>query len=726
MNRDSDLPSETPKKTTESQFRSYKRAESIVFSKTKEGFGGLSNMAAGFPLRVSSVYIRTSEALYQACRFPHLPEVQRLIIEEASPMTAKMKGKPYRKNSRPDWEQVRVKIMRWCLRVKLALNWSDFSRLLLATTDRAIVEESRKDDFWGAKVVDGETLVGVNALGRLLMELREEIKQGHDDRLRRVEPLAIADFLLLEKPISAIDSRPSRNSMSSGTEVGDVPAVPAVEKPEFAMTLRTESPSLFDDVTAIDASASRGRLLIDSRKPYPKYKDSGLPWLGRVPETWEMRPAFGVFTPNHERNRGMKEKTVLSLSYGRIVVKPLEKLHGLVPESFETYQIVNPGDIVLRTTDLQNDHTSLRVGMVRDRGIITSAYLALRVNPGVAPEFGFQFLNVWDTSKAIYGYGTGLRQNLDFSHFKRMPVAVPPPEEQVTVVRFLNWVNGRLERAIRAKRKIIALLNEQKQAIIHRAVTRGLDPSVPLKPSGIPWLGDIPQHWEVMPLKFLCRRIQNGATPSTSEQRYYNNGTVPWFGPSSISSSSELGTPVRHLARAAFADGKARLISGPAVLVIVIGATAGKMSLLLAEGATNQQITAFELKWDRIAPQFGIQQLRSAERWLRSTASTATIPILDSGIVNRLPLAFPPVGEQECILSALSKEALPLTTAISRLEREITLLREYRARLVADVVTGKLDVREAAACLPDEAPEATEDETDPSIDPEAVDEEAVV
>jgi type I restriction enzyme S subunit len=103
--------------------------------------------------------------------------------------------------------------------------------------------------------------------------------------------------------------------------------------------------------------------------------------------------------PNHERNHGMKEKTVLSLSYGRIVIKPAEKLHGLVPESFETYQIVNPGDIVLRTTDLQNDHTSLRVGMVRDRGIITSAYLALRTSPEVSSEFGFQVLNVWDSSK---------------------------------------------------------------------------------------------------------------------------------------------------------------------------------------------------------------------------------------------------------------------------------------------------------------------------------------
>jgi type I restriction enzyme S subunit len=251
--------------------------------------------------------------------------------------------------------------------------------------------------------------------------------------------------------------------------------------------------------------------MIADLKPYADYKDSGLAWLGQVPRHWDVRPAFGAFVPNHEHNHGMKEKTVLSLSYGRIVIKPPEKLHGLVPESFETYQIVNPGDIVLRTTDLQNDHTSLRVGMVRDRGIITSAYLALRVNVGVSPDFGFQFLNVWDTSKAIYGYGSGLRQNLDFSHFKRMPVAVPPPAEQAAIVRFLNWANGCLDRAIRAKRKVIALLNEQKQAIIHRTVTRGLDPDVPLKPSGIPWVSNIPQHWRIVRnLALFSQRIEQG------------------------------------------------------------------------------------------------------------------------------------------------------------------------------------------------------------------------
>ena len=194
-------PSETP-----NILRTYRRAEVVVVHKTKESFGGLSNMAAGFPLRVNGVRILTSEALYQACRFPHLPDVQQKIIGQHSPMTAKMKSKPHRKDSRPDWDLVRTKVMRWCLRVKLAQNYEAFGSLLLETQDRPIVEQSRKDDYWGAKAVgvDDETLVGQNILGRLLMELRELLKTDTDGALKTVPALNIPDFLLLGKPIETV------------------------------------------------------------------------------------------------------------------------------------------------------------------------------------------------------------------------------------------------------------------------------------------------------------------------------------------------------------------------------------------------------------------------------------------------------------------------------------------------------------------------------------------
>lgn len=189
--------------------RTYIREECVVFRKTKELFGGLSNMAGGFYLKVNGTRIFTSEALYQACRFPHRPEIQRLIVQQASPMTAKMKSKPHRKDSRPDWDAVRIKIMRWCLRVKLVQNWPEFGRLLLATGDRPIVEESRKDDFWGAKAVDDKALIGANVLGRLLMELREDLKGPNSESLRNVLPLDIPNFLLFDKPINIVEERDS-------------------------------------------------------------------------------------------------------------------------------------------------------------------------------------------------------------------------------------------------------------------------------------------------------------------------------------------------------------------------------------------------------------------------------------------------------------------------------------------------------------------------------------
>lgn len=204
-----------------SQLRTYVRSEVVVVYKTKEAFGGLSNMAAGYPLRINGVRILTAEALYQACRFPHMPDVQREIIGQHSPMTAKMKSKPHRKNSRPDWDEIRHKVMRWCLRVKLVQNYEEFGLLLLATRNQPIVEQSRKDDYWGAKVVDdaGDTLVGQNVLGRLLMELREKLKDDTEGVLKTVPPLGISDFMLLGKPIETVTASSSSDGQKPQSEL---------------------------------------------------------------------------------------------------------------------------------------------------------------------------------------------------------------------------------------------------------------------------------------------------------------------------------------------------------------------------------------------------------------------------------------------------------------------------------------------------------------------------
>jgi len=438
--------------------------------------------------------------------------------------------------------------------------------------------------------------------------------------------------------------------------------------------------------------------MIADLKPYPEYKKSGVPWLGEAPSHWTGGPGFAAFREKQVKNIGLKEKTVLSLSYGRIVVKPTEKLHGLVPDSFETYQIVDPGDIIIRPTDLQNDWNSLRVGLVREKGIITSAYLCFRTTDMLSPEYGYHLLHAFDLVKVFYGLGSGLRQNLDFGDFKRMVVFLPPLHEQAAIVRFLDHANRRLEKAIRAKRKVIALLNEQKQAIIHRAVTRGLDPSVPLKPSGIPWLGDIPGHWELKRIKYLLREVDrrstSGSEPLLSMRR--NHGLVLF--------SEHFTRPPQAATLVGF-----KIVQPGQFVVNRMQAGNGVIFASRLTGLVSPDYAVFDPIGDAnvefLGELFRSRKVRAhfrAESKGLGTGSSGFLRLYNDRL-GAIHVALPPCDEQTAILVGLENELSHVNNAISRLDREIELLREYRTRLVADVVTGKLDVREAARNLPNEA-----------------------
>jgi predicted NAD-dependent protein-ADP-ribosyltransferase YbiA (DUF1768 family) len=191
---------------SEDTITGYRRTECATFRKTKERFGGLSNMASGYPVVVNGLVIPSSEALYQACRFPHLPDVQRVILAQTNPMVAKMKSKPHRRHARPDFIALRVPIMWWCLRVKLACNPGTFGALLKLCGELPIVEDSHNDTYWGAKPVKNDifTLRGANVLGRLLMLLRGLYTAPDPPDLSMVPPPQIDDFLLDGEPVVAV------------------------------------------------------------------------------------------------------------------------------------------------------------------------------------------------------------------------------------------------------------------------------------------------------------------------------------------------------------------------------------------------------------------------------------------------------------------------------------------------------------------------------------------
>ena len=434
-------------------------------------------------------------------------------------------------------------------------------------------------------------------------------------------------------------------------------------------------------------------------KPYPGMKDSGIEWLGKVPEHWKVLPGRACFREKKQPNLALQEKTVLSLSYGQIVVKPPEKLHGLVPSSFETYQIINPLDIVIRPTDLQNDWNSLRFGLSRHRGIITSAYLCFRTINTVTPEYGHLLLHSYDLMKVFYGLGSGLRQNLDWSDFKHLPCSIPPLPEQTAIVRFLDHADRHIRRYIRAKQKLIALLEEQKQAIIHQAVTGQIDvrtgqPYPSYKASGVEWLGKVPSHWEVRRARYIFREIDR-RSPDGSEQH--------------LSMSQSLGLVPSHfvenrtLVSENYAGGKL-CRSGDLVL--------NRLKAHLGVFARAQQSGIISTDYTVLRPNREAKT-EYFEQVLRSPSCRGELRTRAKGIVEGfwrlytddlydIYLPLPTVDEQESIIRWIKSISIQAERNAALGDREVALLHEYRTRLIADVVTGKLDVREAAAELPEE------------------------
>jgi type I restriction enzyme S subunit len=434
--------------------------------------------------------------------------------------------------------------------------------------------------------------------------------------------------------------------------------------------------------------------------PYPAYRDSGVPWLGEVPEHWEVLPGRACYYEKKEPNTGMKEKTVLSLSYGQIVIKPEERLHGLIPASFETYQIVDPGDIIIRPTDLQNDWNSLRFGLSHHRGIITSAYMCFHTKEILDRSYGHLLLHAYDLKKVFYGLGSGLRQNLDWRDFKYLPCCVPPIPEQIAIVRFLGHIDRRIRRSIRAKQKLIKLLEEQKQAIVHQAVTRGLDPNVRLKPSGVEWLGEVPEHWKLAKLARLTARIGDGlhGTPEYVDESGYHfiNGNNLSGGHIKITPST------RCVSEAEFQ--KYRLPLSENTILMSINGTIGNVAFYRGESLVLGKSAAY-INCDKSLVRkflFFFLQSSAVKEFFRFELTGTTIFNLSLASVRNLPVALPPLIEQIEISSFVEAKTADFEAMIGCALHEISLLREYRTRLIADVVTGKLDVREAAAnLLPD-------------------------
>jgi len=442
--------------------------------------------------------------------------------------------------------------------------------------------------------------------------------------------------------------------------------------------------------------------MIEGLKPYPDYKESGLPWLDEIPSHWDMTPNRALIREQKEQVGVEASKyTLLSLTLRGVIARDMENPKGKFPAQFNTYKIVRPRDFVFCLFDI--DETPRGVGLSNQKGMITGAYDVFSPTSRVSAQFLYHYYLFVDGGKLMKPLYTGLRKTIQRGTFASLKTPLPPPEEQAAIVRFLDHANRKIDGFIRTKRKLIGLLNEQKQAIIHRAVTRGLDPDVPMKPSGLDWLGDVPAHWTVLRAKYVFREVDERS--QTGDEELLSVSHLTGVTPRSQKN-------ITMFKAESYAGHK---ICRPGDLAInTMWAWMAALGFSDYLGIISPAYAVYrQHESEHLIPAYGDLLLRTApykaEYLARSTGIRSSRLRLYPEEFFKIPLLIPPRDEQDRIVSEVSRDTSSVTDAITRTEREISLMQEYRTRLTADVVTGKLDVREAAADLPDLAEEpATE------------------
>lgn len=398
---------------------------------------------------------------------------------------------------------------------------------------------------------------------------------------------------------------------------------------------------------------------------YAQMKNSGVGWIQDIPTGWGVRVLFQLADQVKNKNKDLAEQNLLSLSYGKIKRKDINNPEGLLPESFDGYNIIEENDIVLRLTDLQNDHTSLRVGQAKERGIITSAYTTLRPSAFANPQYLYYVLHAYDLIKGFYGMGAGVRQGLNYDEVKAIKVPFPSMEEQSGIVVYLDDQISQIDSIIEDEKASIEEYKRWKASVINEAVTKGLDKSLPKKNSHIPWIGSIPSTWKLIKVKRVVR-IENGSDPQTE-------GDIPVYG-SGTGSFKTCG----------------EFKEGPTVL-------------LGRKGATLHIPHYIEGKYWNVDTAFNVVVINEAInlKYFYYTAicfdypayrSQTTLPSMTQSNYYNMLIPYPSIDEQERIVCYLDKVISEIDELINEKKILIDDLEMYKRSLIYEVVTGKRKV----------------------------------
>ena len=476
------------------------------------------------------------------------------------------------------------------------------------------------------------------------------------------------------------------------------------------------------------------RTIIYPFESYPAYKPFGVKWLGEVPEHWQVRKLRRTLRAVAARNRSdlpllsvVREKGVMLRD-----VSNKDENHNFIPDDLTNYKVVQHGQFAMNKMKAWQGS----YGVSKFDGIVSPAYFVFDLD-----SVDGNYFHTAIRSKAYVPYFTqasdGVRigqWDLSLARMREIPFLVPPLPEQTAIGRYLDHADRRIRRYIDAKQKLVKLLEEQKQAIIHQAVTRGLDPNVCLKPSGVEWLGDVPEHWEVIPFK---RRVGFQEGPGIMAADFRDSG-VPLLRISCLRGKVATLDGCNYLDHEMVRARWGHFAVSEDDYLLSASANTGAVSLATSEVAGSIPYTGIIRLW----PTSRRTVMAYVSLFMNSRLFQNQIDLAKSGVgiehfgpthLNRMVITLPPAPDQKAIVDAVKEATEPLAIVTDRSRRQIDLLREYRTRLIADVVTGKLDVREAAARLPDEVEEPeplaeidalTDVEDEPTDDLNAVPEEA--
>lgn len=449
--------------------------------------------------------------------------------------------------------------------------------------------------------------------------------------------------------------------------------------------------------------------MINGLKPYPAYKDSGVEWLGKVPAHWEIRSLGSLTSPISQR--GQPDLPLLSVVREKGVIPRTsmseDENHNFVPDDLSNYKVVRKGNLVINKMKAWQGS----LGIASMDGIVSPAYFVFDFRIG-DQRFGQGLLRSKTYVAFFSQESDGVRigqWDLSIHGMKRIPVVVPPLSEQTAIVRFLDWAERRMRRYIRAKQKLINLVEEYKQALIHQAVTGRIDvrtgkPYPAYKDSGVEWLGKVPAHWDVRRLKRVAR-----LNPSKSEVPASGRDELAVFLPMErVGSDGRFDAsyvrPIRELWNGFTYFRRGDVIIAKITPCFENGKGACLQTLPTEIGFGSTEFHVVRPSKEAIASYVYRVTMLTDFRQLGADAMTGAAgqQRVPSEFVANFPMPLPPLIEQTAIVEYLDNQTAKLDAAMAATRREIDLLREYRERLIADVVTGKVDVREVAAQLPEE------------------------